>query len=156
MVTNTPYKRQHFSSEQKESLSEGREQSKIVRRYLEAIEFSRPRRGRKRTLESITRQLSSIDDSIKTTHPLNRLHLTQKKIELTQELERIKNGPDIGELENQFIRIAMEYSRRKGISFPAWKELGVSQDVLARAGIAPAGRAEKRMPAGRGSQAHRS
>ena len=144
MVTNTSHKRQPFSSEQKESLSEGREQSKIVRRYLEAIELSKPKRGRKRTLESITRQLSSIDMTIKNTHPLNRLHLTQKKIELTQELERIKNGPDIGELENQFISIAMEYSKRKGISFPAWKELGVSPDVLARAGIAPNGRIERR------------
>ena len=144
MVTNTPHKRQPFSSEQKESLSEGREQSKIVRRYLEAIELSKPKRGRKRTLESITRQLSSIDNTIKNTHPLNRLHLTQKKIELTQELQRIKNGPDIGELENQFVSIAMEYSKRKGISFPAWKELGVSSDVLARAGIAPTGRIEQR------------
>ncbi|MDA8270291.1 MAG: hypothetical protein M0Z39_02635 [Actinomycetota bacterium] len=88
--------------------------------------------------------MSSIDNTIKNTHPLNRLHLTQKKIELTQELERIKNGPDIGELENQFVSIAMEYSKRKGISFPAWKELGVSPDVLARAGIAPTGRIEQR------------
>ncbi len=144
MVTNTPHKRQPFSSEQSEPLSDGREQSKIVRRYLEAIELSKPRRGRKRTLESITRQLNSIDTSIKNTHPLNRLHLTQKKIELTQELERMKNSPDLGELENQFVTIAMDYSQRKGISFPAWKELGVSSEVLARAGIAPSGKLERR------------
>ena len=144
MVTNIDHNRKTFSNEKKSTLSEGREQSKIVRRYLEAIEISKPKRGRKRTLESITRQLNSIDTVIKNTHPLNRLHLTQKKIELTQELERLKNGPDIGELESEFIGVAQEYSKRKGISFPAWKELGVSPDVLAKAGIAPIGKVERR------------
>ncbi len=144
MVTNTYRKRQAFSTEQKSSISEGREQSKIVRRYLEAIEISKPRRGRKRTLESITKQLNSIDNIIKNTHPLNRLHLTQKKLELTQELDRIKNGPDIGELESEFIGVAQEYSKRKGISFPAWKELGVSPEVLAKAGITPIGKVERK------------
>lgn len=144
MVTNTSRKRHPFSAEQKESLSEGREQSKIVRRYLEAIELAKPKRGRKRTLESITRQLNSIDNTIKNAHPLNRLHLTQKKIELTQELERMKNSPNISKLESDFISVAMDYSKRKGISFPAWKELGVSQEVLAKAGIAPSGKLERK------------
>lgn len=143
MVTNGSRKRQPFSLEQKESLSAGREQSKVVRKYLEALELSKPRRGRKRTIESITKQLNAIDNTIKGTHPLNRLHLTQKKIELTQELERIKNGPDIAELESQFVKVAMAYSKRKGISFPAWKELGVTPEVLAKAGIFPAGKPER-------------
>ncbi|TAN31041.1 MAG: hypothetical protein EPN30_00535 [Actinomycetota bacterium] len=115
----------------------------MVRKYLEALELSKPRRGRKRTIESITKQLNAIDNTIKGTHPLNRLHLTQKKIELTQELERIKNGPDIAELESQFVKVAMAYSKRKGISFPAWKELGVTPEVLAKAGIFPAGKPER-------------
>ena len=144
MATNASRKRQPFSPEQKESLSHGREQSKVVRKYLEAIELSKPKRGRKRTIESITKQLNAIDSSIKATHPLNRLNLTQKKLELTQELERIKNGPDIGELEDQFIKVAMDYSKRKGISFAAWKELGVTPDVLAKAGIFPIGKPERK------------
>ena len=144
MATNASRKRQPFSPEQKESLSHGREQSKVVRKYLEAIELSKPKRGRKRTIDSITKQLNAIDTSIKATHPLNRLNLTQKKLELTQELERIKNGPDIGDLEVQFIKVAMDYSKRKGISFPAWKELGVAPDVLAKAGIFPIGKLERK------------
>ncbi|NNN18560.1 MAG: hypothetical protein HKL84_01770 [Acidimicrobiaceae bacterium] len=88
--------------------------------------------------------MSTIDNTIKATHSLNRLHLTQKKIELTQELELIKNGPDIRELEAEFISVAMDYSRRKGISSLAWKELGVSPEVLAKAGISPIGKPERR------------
>lgn len=144
MDISSASKRKPYSSEQKEFLSEGREQSKIIRQYLEAIELSKPKRGRKRTQESIARQLKSIDNTFKTSNPLNRLHLTQKKIELNAELERIKNTPDIAALEAQFIEVAKDYSERKGITFPAWKEQGVNVDVLAKAGIFQPGKAERK------------
>lgn len=144
MGTTGSRKRQPFSDEQRESLSEGREQSRIVRRYLEALELSKPKRGRRRTLESITRQLNAIESTLKGTNPLNRLHLIQKKIELTADLEQIKNGPDLKAIESQFVGVAKEYSERKGISFPAWKELGVNPDVLAKAGITQPGKTEVR------------
>ena len=66
---------------------------------------------------------------------LNDSNLTQKRIELNAELERIKNGPDLEKLETEFIKVAKEYSLKNGISFPAWKEQGVSVEVLAKAGI---------------------
>lgn len=144
MATSTPRKRRTTSGIQKDAFLEGREQSKIVRRYLEAIELSKPKRGRKRTLESINKQLAAIDATLQTTNPLNRLVLIQKRIELTAELENIKNAPNLEELEAQFVSVAQQYSRRKGITFPAWKELGVHQDVLARAGITHLGRTERK------------
>ncbi len=42
-----------MSAEHKAALAKGREEGRAVRRYLEALEEQRPRRGRKRTPESI-------------------------------------------------------------------------------------------------------
>ena len=43
-----------MSNEHKQALAEGREQGRGVRLYLEALEKNRPKRGRKRTSDSIT------------------------------------------------------------------------------------------------------
>ncbi|MHB1534624.1 MAG: hypothetical protein ACYC1D_08440 [Acidimicrobiales bacterium] len=39
------------------------------------------------------------------------------------------------ELETAFVKVASGYSERKGLSYAAWREAGVSADVLRRAGI---------------------
>ena len=41
-----------------------------MRRYLEALELHKPKRGRKRTTESIEKRLKSIEESIDSTDPL--------------------------------------------------------------------------------------
>ena len=38
-------------------------------------------------------------------------------------------------LEDEFVDAASGYSQRKGISYTAWRELGVPASVLKRAGI---------------------
>src|SRR5438067_1738803 len=45
-----------MSAQHKEALAVGREQGRAVRRYLEALEANRPKRGRKRTTDSVKRQ----------------------------------------------------------------------------------------------------
>ena len=40
----------------KKALAVGREQGRVIRSYLEALEASRPKRGRKRTAESVRRR----------------------------------------------------------------------------------------------------
>jgi hypothetical protein len=46
-----------LSEDHKAALAEGRAQGRAVRRYLEALEAHRPRRGRKRTVESMRKPL---------------------------------------------------------------------------------------------------
>ena len=41
-------------------------------------------------------------------------------------------------LETAFVKTAAQYAQRKGISYAAWRELGVSADVLKQAGISRA------------------
>ena len=44
-----------------------------IKQYLEALETNKPKRGRKRTPESITRRLERIDEEMVTASPVKRL-----------------------------------------------------------------------------------
>ena len=112
-----------------------RGQAKIIREYLEALERNRPRRGRRRTRETVEKQLAQVEVQLGDADPLDRLHLIQRKLDLEKELENLKNKVDIGDLESRFISVAREYSDRKGITYDAWHALGISNEVLDRAGV---------------------
>ena len=125
-----------MSDEHKAALAEGREQGRAVRRYLEALESYRPKRGRKRTPESIRRRLGDIEAKLDANpDPLSRLHLSQERMDLQNQLSASDGGVDLGALEAEFIQVAAEYSRRKGITYSAWREAGVEPRVLKAAGI---------------------
>ena len=53
MPAKTKRTRSPMSDSHKAALAEGREQGRAVRRYLEALEAHKLKRGRKRTQESI-------------------------------------------------------------------------------------------------------
>ncbi|MEZ5225811.1 MAG: hypothetical protein R2710_03815 [Acidimicrobiales bacterium] len=67
---------------------------------------------------------------------LKRLQLTQERIDLEEELERLQSDNDLEELERAFTEVAKSYAERKGISYSAFRELGVSAKTLKAAGIA--------------------
>jgi hypothetical protein len=124
-----------MSDEHKAALAEGREQGRAVRRYLEALESTKPRRGRKRTPESIQKRLAAIEEQLGSADPLNRVHLVQERIDLEQELAAGTNGVDLEGLEAEFVAAAAAYGQRKGISYDAWRAAGVEPRVLRAAGI---------------------
>ncbi|HYX43729.1 MAG TPA: hypothetical protein VE760_01715 [Acidimicrobiales bacterium] len=74
-----------MTDEHKAALAEGREQGRIVRRYLEAVAD--------------------------------------------------RHGPDIEDFEAAFIAVAGPYSARKGLTYAAWRAVGVAPRVLRAAGI---------------------
>jgi hypothetical protein len=128
-----------MSAEHKAALAEGRTQSKAVRQYLEALEAHKPKRGRKRTPESIKKRLDTIDGQIDNADPLKRLQLVQERMDLTAELANMEDKPDLTALENDFVASAKAYGTRKGITYAAWRELGVDAATLKAAGITRAG-----------------
>lgn len=128
-----------LSDQHKAALAEGREQGRAVRRYLEALDAHKPKRGRKRTPESIKKRLDQIEDELATASPLKRLQLTQERLDLNAELARADDTQDLSQLEDDFVKAARAYSERKGISYAAWRELGVPASVLKRAGISRGG-----------------
>ena len=74
-----------MTDEHKAALAEGREQGRVVRRYLEALADHR--------------------------------------------------SADIDALEAAFVTVARPYSERKGLTYPAWRAVGVKPRVLRAAGI---------------------
>jgi hypothetical protein len=122
----------------KEALAVGRNQGRTVRRYLEGLEAQKPKRGRKRTPESITRRLEVIDEAIESADRLTALKLTQERLDLQAELDVMNAGDDLSELEAEFVAIAASYSERQGISYMAWREIGIPAAVLRQAGISRA------------------
>ncbi len=135
MPAKTKRTRSPMSDSHKAALAEGREQGRAVRRYLEALEAHKPKRGRKRTQESIEKRLAAIEDQLPEADPLTRLHLVQERMNLQNELAAGDNSIDLAALEEGFVEAASPYGQRKGITYAAWREAGVDPAVLRRAGI---------------------
>jgi hypothetical protein len=68
-----------MSAEHKAALAKGRQEGRTVRSYLDALEVSKPRRGRKRTPESIQKRLVAIDAALPGADALSRLQLIQEQ-----------------------------------------------------------------------------
>ena len=132
--------RRSMSDDHKAALAQGREEGRVVRRYLEALERHRPKRGRKRTAETVERRLVTIEAELGSADPLTRLQLTQERMDLESELAGMSDQhEDLTELEAAFIEVAAAYGARKGISYTAWRAAGVAPAVLRSAGISRAG-----------------
>jgi hypothetical protein len=124
-----------MSAEHKEALARGREEGRAVRLYLEAIEEQKPRPGRRRTPESISRRLDTVKEKLSGADALTRLNLLQERSDLEAELARAGGGEDIADLEAKFLKVAKSYGDRKSIGYSAWRAIGVEAEVLERAGI---------------------
>ena len=95
-----------MSTDHKEALAVGRTEGRSVRAYLEALESSRPKRGRKRTKESITARRETITADLESADPLKRLQLAQEELDLTDELAAMDQGTDLSDLEGEFVTVA--------------------------------------------------
>jgi hypothetical protein len=127
-----------LSDEHKAAMAAGRVEGRIVREYLDALRSTKPKRGRKRTAETINARLSTITKELETASPLDELRLLQERRDLTTELASLGGGIDIAELEAEFVKIAKTYSERQGIAYATWRDVGVQASVLKAAGISRA------------------
>jgi len=94
-----------------------------VRRYLEALCGWRD--------DDVERQLAELRDEIAVARGVERLMLVQRRLDL--------ESGGRGAREREFVRHAAGYSRRKGITWAAWRQIGVPAAVLRRAKV-PQGR----------------
>jgi hypothetical protein len=119
----------------KAALERGRAEGRIVRDYLEALRSNKPKRGRKRTADSINKRLAAIDAELPAASAIEELQLIQERRDLNSELASLGSGIDVGEIEDSFVSVAKGYGERKGISYASWRDVGVSAATLKRAGI---------------------
>jgi hypothetical protein len=121
-----------------------------VRRYLVALEKHQPKRGRPRTPKTLEDRLRKLDAEYEQADPLRRLHLEQRRLDLESQLQELlaSRGQAPAELEDDFAAAAAEYAVKHGITYAAWRRLGVPARVLRKAGVsrtsAPAERSEGR------------
>ncbi len=116
-------------------MEQGRAEGRAVREYLEVLRSSKPKRGRKRTPDSIKKRLDEIDQELADASAIAELQLVQERRDLASELESMGSGVDLAKLENEFVKVAKSYAERKGISYGSWRDVGVSAATLKRAGI---------------------
>ena len=137
---NTPKKKARattprMSKTKKDALANGRVEGRVIREYLEIVEATKPRRGRRRTSESISKRLAVIAAELKTTDPVTKVRLIQERLDLRTELASMKSKNEVAAAETKFIEVAASFSERNDITFDAWREFGVSAAVLKKAGI---------------------
>jgi hypothetical protein len=131
----SPRKKMTMTKEHKEALAEGRAQGRAVREYLDALEQSRPKRGRKRTADSVKKRVAAVESELKSASSIKRVELLQERRDLATELDGMSQSVNLDAVEKGFVRAAKDYSARKGITYATWREAGVSAEVLKRAGI---------------------
>ncbi len=123
-----------MSDEHKAALAQGRRESRAIKAYLEALRSRRP--GRPVTAESVRKRIEAINERLETEEdPLKQVELRQELLDAEATLKEIESKEDLEELEKAFIEAAKSYSERKGISYTAWRQVGVPARVLKAAGI---------------------
>lgn len=124
-----------MSDEHKAALAKGRMEGRIVREYLEGLRATKPKRGRKRTPESIQHRLDAIGTELASASPLDELLLVQERRDLEAELAAKSDSIDMDAREADFVQVAKSYSESKAISYASWRDVGVPASVLKQAGI---------------------
>jgi len=131
----SPTKKSNMSAAHKKALANGRTEGRVIRDYLEVVEAIKPRRGRRRTPESIAKRLVAINTEMKQTDPVTKIRLMQERLNLRTELAGMKNKTEVTTTEAKFVKVALSFSERNEITYEAWREFGVTPAVLKRAGI---------------------
>jgi hypothetical protein len=139
MATKKAPPKRTMSAEHKAALAAGRTQGRAVRDYLDALDAIKPKRGRPRTTDSVQKQLSAVEAQLAEAKGADRVLLVQKRMDLAEELGSLAAKTDLSSVEDAFVEAAKDYSRRNGISYMAWREVGVPAAVLKRAGISRGG-----------------
>jgi len=124
-----------MDAEHKAKLAQGRNDARAIKNYLEFLETHKPKRGRKRTTETINKRLQVIDETIDDAGVLQRLAMLQEREDLAKELAAMAEQPDGSEFEAAFVEAAGRYAAAKGLSRASFRQMGVSADVLRQAGI---------------------
>ena len=111
-----------------------------VRAYVDALHSSPRASPARSTHERARRRLAEIELQLRTAPPMRELMLVQERLDLW----RILADDDPKAREDAFVAVARAFGRRHGITYEAWREIGVPAAVLRRARIHPTPGATRR------------
>ena len=124
-----------LSDEHKAQMARGRDEARIVRAYLDAIDNGAKRPGRRRTPESINKQIAQVDALLREAHGIEKLKLVKQRRDLEATRAKVVPVADRDGLEREFVRVARSYGERRGIDYAMWREVGVPAAVLTKARV---------------------
>lgn len=126
-----------MTDEHKAAIAAGRIEAAAVRDYLEALDSSRPKLGRRMSPEKLQERRTELGAELASgsLKPMKRLETLQAVRDIDAQLEALQAEPDMTAVEAGFVEHAASYGARKGIAYATWREFGVPADVLNKAGI---------------------
>jgi hypothetical protein len=135
--TDAPRRRgpKKMTDSHKAALAKGRAEGRAIRDYLETLNTYKPKRGRRMSSDRIQQRLKEISDKFDNASLAVQVQLTQERINLLEKLSTVDSRGGLKGTEKEFIKYAKGYSQRKGISYTAWRKMGVPAEVLRKAGI---------------------
>jgi hypothetical protein len=132
-----PRAQRTMSDSHKKALAEGRSMSLTVDRYLAVVNTPK-RRGRKVSRATLESRLTSARERAKTATGVDKVLAAQDIRDLEAKIAQLDtaSGADLKTLEAAFVKIAKKFGENRGIGYGAWRDAGVSAQVLRRAGVA--------------------
>jgi hypothetical protein len=104
------------SPEHREAIASARHEATVIRDYMIALSEVKPKRGRKRTKETVQDQLQAIATKMNSANAYDRFLLIAERRELEKELASFDvEVVDLSVLEEAFVSVAKGYAERKGI-----------------------------------------
>ena len=123
-----------MSEEHKAALARGRKEARAIKAYLRALDARKP--GRPVTKESLEARLAGVNQKIAAADdPLKKLDLIQSRLNIEGALSDLDDAVNMDALEAEYVQYVGSYSRRKDISYTAWRMYGVPAATLKRAGV---------------------
>jgi hypothetical protein len=120
----------------KAALAKGRREASAVRRYLEALEQD----GERIDVDKLRKRVDDLaSKAYQEDDPLRRVEVIEQRLKAEKALEDAQKTPDINALAADFSDAVASYSERKGITYKAWRELGVPAVVLREGGLSRGG-----------------
>jgi hypothetical protein len=119
----------------KEAMAAGRREAAVVNRYVRILGERKGRQVRIDTDDLKTR-LAEAEARLHSARGVERVVAAQEVRDLRAQLEAAPAADsERAVLEQEFVRIAKRFSERRGITYGAWRDVGVPVEVLERAGI---------------------
>jgi hypothetical protein len=112
---------------------ERRAETAAVAAYLTALRAPKVPARSRATLEKRRAQIKQwiAEES----SPIREVELIQQRLDIDAQLAQIDQAARLPELEEAFVKVAVSWAKRSGISAAALGEAGVPASVLAKAGL---------------------
>jgi hypothetical protein len=108
-----------------------------IRSYLAALNVPK-KRGRKVSKPVLQQRLVQAQARAKGATGVDKVLASQAVRDLQDRIAQVSTATttDVKGLESAFVKVARQFSEKRGIRWSAWRDAGVPGDVLKKAGIA--------------------